>query len=590
MHTKEVIKHYIESGNMNDAKQLIQELERSEKHDVELISMKSVIAITENCLEDAEHILLSGLQINSYHFDLLYNLAYLYQIQDFRHLALGYYSKALGVLNEESLRGHIEETIALLKEDATSAAPVHLSENSRPLVSIVLLAYNHLDYTKLAVESIYKYTSHINFELITVNNGSSDGTREYFDSLPNKKKIHLDENVGPVNGFNIGMKAAEGKYTASVCNDFIFTTRWMDNLLTCIESDDKIGFVSPGGSNISNHQMIQGNYSNLEEMQQFAEQYNHSDPSKWEERVRLLPCVLMVRTKLLKEIGYFDPEFYFGEFADDDLSFRIRRAGYKLIFAKDTFTYHFGSITTEVDHRKNNSLGVSRKIFFEKYGIDAWDDASFDLNLISVVDITNKQESANILGINSRCGGTPLQLKNKLNEYGVRNVNIDNFTDNNKYLLDLRTVSERIACGKVTDIKHLFADGKYDYIIYGEGIERCNSIEQTVADLVTMMKKHGQLVFKIRNGSNYVNVANLILGNVLSNENEPQVTYLNKEKFLSMLVKQGLVIKSVTAVTQEVPSGDKEIIKYLAGVAANQKEATESLLSTLDYIITATLS
>lgn len=580
---KNNIESLINAGQLEDAKVLLAEFSGMGGMDWEIYSMNGVIAILENRLKEAETILLEGIELYDECFDLLYNLAYAFQMGNKTDLAISYYGKALEVASDLEIKDQIRKTIHQLAENI---------EECRPLVSIVLLAYNHLDYTKLAVESIYKYTSHINFELITVNNGSSDGTREYFDSLPNKKKIHLDENVGPVNGFNIGMKAAEGKYTASVCNDFIFTTRWMDNLLTCIESDDKIGFVSPGGSNISNHQMIQGNYSNLEEMQQFAEQYNQSDPSKWEERVRLLPCVLMVRTKLLKEIGYFDPEFYFGEFADDDLSFRIRRAGYKLIFAKDTFTYHFGSITTEVDHRKNNSLGVSRKIFFEKHGIDAWDDASFDLNLISALDITNanKQETSNILGINSRCGGTPLQLKNKLNENGVRTVNVDNFTENNKYLLDLRTVSERIACGKVTDIKHLFADGKYDYIIYGEGIERCNSIEQTVADLVTMMKKDGQLVFKIRNGSNYVSVANLILGNVLSNENEPRVTYLNKEKFLSMLIKQGLVIKSVTAVTQEVPIGDKEIIKYLAGVAANQKEATESLLSTLDYIITATLS
>ncbi|MBP1965811.1 glycosyltransferase [Paenibacillus aceris] len=578
---KNNIESLINAGKLEDAKFLLAEFSGMGGMDWEIYSMNGVIAILENRLEEAETVLLEGIELYSHCFDLLYNLGYTYQVGNKTDLAISYYGRALEVAVDPEIKDQIRKSIQQLVENHAE---------SKPLVSIVLLAYNHLDYTKLAVESIYKYTSHINFELITVNNGSSDGTREYFDSLPNKKKIHLDENVGPVNGFNIGMKAAEGKYTAAVCNDFIFTTRWLDNLLICIESDEKIGFVSPGSSNISNHQMIQGNYSNLEEMQRFAEQYNQSDASKWEERVRLLPCVLMVRTDLLKEIGYFDPEFYFGEFADDDISFRIRRAGYKLIFARDTFTYHFGSITTGVDQKENSSLEVSRKIFMEKHGIDSWNDANFDLNLVSSLDVTSNQESVSILGINSRCGGTPLQLKNKLNEHGLHNVSIDNFTEDRKYLIDLKTVSERSACGNVVDIKHLFADRKYDYIIFGEGIERCNSIEQTVADLVTLMKNDGQLVFKIRNGSNYIRVANLILGNVLSNENEPQVTYLNKEKFLSILIKHGLVIKSVIAVTQEVPSGDKEIIKYLAGVSTNQKEATESMLSTLDYIITATLS
>ena len=58
-------------------------------------------------------------------------------------------------------------------------------------VSIIVTAYNKLEYTKAAIESIYKYTdfSKGEVELITKNNGSTDGTQEYFESLPNKKKI-----------------------------------------------------------------------------------------------------------------------------------------------------------------------------------------------------------------------------------------------------------------------------------------------------------------------------------------------------------------------------------------------------------------
>lgn len=54
--------------------------------------------------------------------------------------------------------------------------------------SLVVLAYNQLAYTKLCMDSIYKYSNDVDFEVITVNNGSSDGTREYFNSLPNEKK------------------------------------------------------------------------------------------------------------------------------------------------------------------------------------------------------------------------------------------------------------------------------------------------------------------------------------------------------------------------------------------------------------------
>lgn len=68
-----------------------------------------------------------------------------------------------------------------------------------------------MEYTKKAVESIYKYTDFekLNVELITVNNGSTDGTEEYFNSLPNEKKINFKHNML---GNNVSMYSIEGEY------------------------------------------------------------------------------------------------------------------------------------------------------------------------------------------------------------------------------------------------------------------------------------------------------------------------------------------------------------------------------------------
>ena len=76
-------------------------------------------------------------------------------------------------------------------------------------VTIVLCAYNKLEYTKAAVESIFAHTdfSSGRVELITINNGSDDGTREYFESLPHTKKINLKYNIL---GFNAAQYIAEG--------------------------------------------------------------------------------------------------------------------------------------------------------------------------------------------------------------------------------------------------------------------------------------------------------------------------------------------------------------------------------------------
>lgn len=67
----------------------------------------------------------------------------------------------------------------------------------------------------------------MDYELILVNNGSNDGTKEYFESISGAKVINLKYNLHLVKGFNIGLMAAEGKYCAAVCNDFIFTPNWL---------------------------------------------------------------------------------------------------------------------------------------------------------------------------------------------------------------------------------------------------------------------------------------------------------------------------------------------------------------------------
>ena len=63
-------------------------------------------------------------------------------------------------------------------------AVAEMQGTDRAEVSILLLAYNRLDKTKRCIESILKNTSEVNYELILLDNGSTDGTQAYFKSIP----------------------------------------------------------------------------------------------------------------------------------------------------------------------------------------------------------------------------------------------------------------------------------------------------------------------------------------------------------------------------------------------------------------------
>ena len=79
-------------------------------------------------------------------------------------------------------------------------------------LSIITLTLNNLEYTKKYIESLYRFTS--DFELIIVDNASTDGTVDYLESLrlenDNVKVIYNEENKGFSKGNNQGIEIAEG--------------------------------------------------------------------------------------------------------------------------------------------------------------------------------------------------------------------------------------------------------------------------------------------------------------------------------------------------------------------------------------------
>ena len=246
-------------------------------------------------------------------------------------------------------------------------------------VTIVLCAYNKLEYTKAAVESIFAHTdfSSGRVELITINNGSDDGTREYFESLPHAKKINLKYNIL---GFNAVQYIAEGRYYVGYSNDVIATPHWLDQLYAAMESDARIAQAVPtcNEEGVSNNQGIPIPYPNtfagLERMHTFAAAHNHMNPALWEERSVLMPFLAITRTDVYR-MGLIDPIYTRAEFVDDDLSTLLRRTGWRQLLLKDTFMHHFGGVTLGEGRRKvaGNALDEMRQVYYEKWGVDAWD-------------------------------------------------------------------------------------------------------------------------------------------------------------------------------------------------------------------------
>ncbi len=215
--------------------------------------------------------------------------------------------------------------------------------NNRPLVSIITINYNSLEYTLDLLRSIAE-NPYRNTEIIVVDNASSnDPGPAILEAYPTVQYIRSDINLGFAGGNNLGLKAAKGDYLFLVNNDTEFTNSLVFQLIDCFEKDENIGLISPKilfyKTNIiqfagftpmtmTGRNSALGNQRNDgPEFQSLIESpYGHG-------------AAMMITRRLLKKVGLM-PEAYFLYYEELDWSEMIRRAGFRLMVMQKAIIFH----------------------------------------------------------------------------------------------------------------------------------------------------------------------------------------------------------------------------------------------------------
>ena len=421
-------------------------------------------------------------------------------------------------------------------------------------VTILIQAYNRLEKTKECVSSVLKYTTDVNYDLLLVDNGSTDDTFEYFKAIdyPKKRIIHITKNVSAVYPnfcFDLSWIA---KYYVCLANDIVVTPQWLSNMVKVAESDDRIGMVNPVGSNMSNLQQVNLQFNSLDEMEAEAGKFNVSDHTRWQERLRLITLGTLYKKECLYAIGWpiSDVGFYH-DFGDDDITFRVRRAGYKAILAGDTWIHHNHDFRHSEDRDPeefNRSLKIGRQNFKDKYfGIDAWDDVNnFIPEYLNVLKPANSQTKS-ILGVDVRCGTPILEIKNRLRLYNIFDADCYAFTRLGKYFIDLQTVcgADRVHTGSIDRVKDCFEENSLDYIVIGEDINSYPEPLKLIQVAYRLLKSGGQLFVSLKNVYDIFTFLNII-GNGRNND-LPHVINYSLEQFMNALLQNGFNTQYITA-------------------------------------------
>ena len=386
-------------------------------------------------------------------------------------------------------------------------------------VTIIIQAYNGLQKTKNCVESLLRYTDDVDYDLWLIDNGSTDGTYEYFKSVPYEKKniLHLSENRGsplPWAYLDLGMVS---KYMCLVNNDLVLTKNWLRNMIKIMESDQRIGLVNPMSSNAPNYQDPRLEFSDSDDMQEKAADFNVSDPTKWQERLRIITLGTLFRKECLYAIGFplFDMGFAHN-FGDDDVAFRVRRAGYKVILAGDTWIHHddekMSGVTPEKAAEIQKDLNLGRENFKEKYfGIDAWYDVGeFAPEYVNA--LRRVEGETKVLGIDVLCGTALLDVKNGLRQLNVFNAECYAYTTDARYLIDLQTICGRsnVLSGNITGFSENYKPSTFTHVVMGRDFNTYPDPFKTIEAAERLLVPDGQLFFGMYNTVNFVNFANAL--------------------------------------------------------------------------------
>lgn len=246
-------------------------------------------------------------------------------------------------------------------------------------VSVIIVNYNTLKMTSECIESIYAKTSGVEYEIILVDNGSTDGSKEYFEKDNRIKYIYSNENLGFGRANNLGAKYSNGKYLFLLNSDTILIENSIYVLFNFIENHTD--YVACGA------QLIYPNHTYQESEIKYPSLYRDiieiipakirrlfslSNDTKYKiNHVKTVQAIngadILIRKDIFFSLNGFDSDFFM-YFEETDLFFRLKKAGYNICVVPLTELIHInGGSFGKINIKKTHLQYRSKLLFYRKH-------------------------------------------------------------------------------------------------------------------------------------------------------------------------------------------------------------------------------
>lgn len=297
--------------------------------------------------------------------------------------------------------------VITVKKESLLKQGVHV-----PKASIVIVSYNCQYMMEKCIESIRQNCAPDSYEMVVLDNASTDGVTEWLKEQEDINLLLSDENMGFPAGCNVGVQYAGPE------NDIFFLnndTRMAPNALFWLRmglyANDKIGATGCVANYCGNDQQIDVEFSLPNQYLEWAEEnVNVPMDEPYEERNRLCGFAMLIKRTVLNQVGGMDENLSPGYLDDDDLSVRIRMAGYQLYICHNSFIYHAGS--QSFCNRSDVEEIYKRNYFYllNKWGYDIPTYSMANLEAVSEIKCDSQKE-IRVLEIGAGSGSTLARIK-----------------------------------------------------------------------------------------------------------------------------------------------------------------------------------
>ena len=299
-------------------------------------------------------------------------------------------------------------------------------------LSIIIVNYNTYYLTKQTIESVLEKQHPFDYEILLVDNASQDGSiealEETFKEEVSEGNVHIiknKENLGFAKANNIGMRKAKGTYILLLNSDTEVEGACLENCLAQMEQNEKLGalgckVVLPNG--MLDHACKRGFPTPKASLYYFLK-WDKKNPMKYgqydalhlgEDEVgevdALMGAFMLMPKKVLDEVGLLDEDFFmYGE--DIDLCYRIKAAGYKILYyPKERIIHYKGGSSKRRRHKVIYDFHQAMWIFYRKHYFKEY---NLGINFLVALGITAKcllELVKNLLKPKKEKGVTPIHV------------------------------------------------------------------------------------------------------------------------------------------------------------------------------------